>query len=142
MSKWFEYDKVNGVRETNVSDPHNDNRVIVHKEQNVQGLLDRNQEVRATGGTDSGIKRGFWWYCSIPMVTQYELLTKYGLNIHNKNHTDRIFQVINTDYPKLKLTDKTHFRSHTGSRKRTSMPKPGNSLNDTSPTPTLIVAPR
>jgi len=109
MSAWYEYDPVTGVQEKNTLDDTG-NVLTVYKQQDVQGVLDRNAELRATRATDAGIKKGFWCYATIPLVTQYELLTKYGLNIHKKEHTDAIFSVINRDYPKLKTTDKTHYR--------------------------------
>ena len=121
---WQEYDPLTGVHETNVGHDWED-KVTVRKTQNVQGLLDRNAYLRNTGATDAGIKKGLWHYCSVPIVVQYELLSKYGLNIHNKNHTDRIFQVINRDYPYLKTTDKTHSRGLSPSASVTSSTKPG-----------------
>lgn len=109
MSTWTEYDPFQGMVEYNRFDEEK-KAWIVHKEQDMQALLDRNKELANTGATDVGIKKGLWHYASIPLVVQYELLSKYGLNIHNKNHTDRIFQVINRDFPYLKTTSKTHSR--------------------------------
>jgi len=107
MSTWTEYDPVQGLIEHNAYDDET-KRFVVHKMQDVSALLDRNQELRNSGATDAGIKRGLWLYASIPLVIQYELLSKYGLNIHDKNHTGRIFDVINRDYPYLKTTAKHH----------------------------------
>jgi hypothetical protein len=131
MAKWTEYDPVTGIKETN-SYFDGEDTITVHKEQHVQALLDRNAELRATAATDKGIKGGFWWYCSIPLTVQYELLSKYGLNIQNKNHTDAIFDIINRDYPALKVTQKTHSRSRSTSRKRVDLAKPG-------PSPSIIL---
>jgi hypothetical protein len=138
MAKWVEYDRRTGLHETNVT-LEDENKLIVRKVENVQGLLDRNAELRATNATDKGIQKGFWWYCSIPITVQYELLSKYGLNIHNKNHTDRIFDVINRDFPALKVTQKIHSRSRNLSRTKADTTKPGDSPNTTSSTSTLIV---
>ena len=124
--QWQEYDPLTGVIETNVGNDWKD-EVTVHKQQHMQGLLDRNAYLRNTGATDGGIKKGIWHYCSIPIVIQYELLSKFGLNIHDKNHTDRIFDVINQHYPLLKTTNKTHSRSRSGSATKADSPKPGNS---------------
>lgn len=138
---WSEYDPLTGVHEKHITSETSD-LITVRKSQNVQGLLDRNAELRATRATDIGIKKGLWHYASVPLVVQYELLTKYGLNIHDKNHTDRIYQVINRDYPALKTTDKTHSRMPTNSRTKASLPKLGTSPSDTSPIPTLIIQAR
>lgn len=131
--EWQEYDKLTGVHEHNVGDDWND-KVTVRKTQNVQGLLDRNAYLRNTGATDGGIKKGLWHYCSIPIVVQYELLSKYGLNMHDKNHTDRIYQVIDRDYPYLKTTTKTHFRGRSASPAKANMPKHGKSSSIILPT--------
>lgn len=131
MAKWQEYDPVTGLREiTEYRD--GEDTMVVYKEQHVQALLDRNASMRAAGATDNGIKKGFWWYCSIPVTTQYELLSKYGLNIHNKNHTDAIFDIINRDYPALKVTDKKHSRTRSLSRKKVDLATPG-------PSPSIIL---
>lgn len=108
MSKWHDYDPATGMHEINVA--NETDFLTVHKYQDVQPILDNCAEVRNTGAADGGIRKGLWAYCTIPIGIQYELLTKYGLNIHNKNHTDRIFDVINRDYPKLKYTNKNHSR--------------------------------
>lgn len=118
MSTWTEYDPHTGLIEQNA---YCDERkaFIVHKQQYVGALLDRNKELANTGATDIGIKKGLWHYASVPLVVQYELLTKYGLNFHDKNHTDRIFEVINRDYPYLKTTAKHHSRPRSVSRGKT-----------------------
>ena len=107
MTKWVEYDPFTGVTETNHVDEDR-GAVIVTKSQDVEPLLDHTKALRNAGATDSGIKRGLWHYCSIPVPVQYEMLTKHGINIHNKDHWPRMFELINTDYPYLKTTNKTH----------------------------------
>ena len=107
MSKWVEYDPWTGTTETNVADD-DEGTITVHKEQDVTELLDRNADLRNTGAADNGIKKGLWLYASIPLAVQYEMLTKHGINIHNKDHWPRMFELINTDYPYLKTTNKTH----------------------------------
>jgi hypothetical protein len=129
MSTWQEYDPFSGLQETNKAD--DEGFVTVHKVQDVQSLLDRNAELRATGATDDGIKKGLWHYASIPLVVQYELLTKYGLNVHNKSHTDRVFDVINRDYPALKVTQKHHSRRRKGSLSQVRVTAPGKLLTAT-----------
>jgi hypothetical protein len=129
MSTWREYDPFTGLQETNKAD--DEGLVTVHKQQDVEALLDRNAEIRATGAADAGIKKGLWHYASVPLAVQYELLTKYGLNIHNKSHTDRIFDVINRDYPALKVTQKHHSRRHKGSLSQVRVTAPGKLLTAT-----------
>jgi hypothetical protein len=106
MGKWVEVGK-NGVVETNDYDEQ-EGILTVCKSQDVENLLDRNKELQNTRATDIGIKKGLWHYASIPVTVQYELLTKYGLSIHNKHHRADILEKINFDYPHLKTTTKTH----------------------------------
>ena len=128
MSRWVEYDATYGVQETNIADAEN-GQLIVHKEQDVEGLLDRNAELRATGATNIGIKKGLWHYASIPLTVQYELLKK-GINAHSKYDRAKLLDEINANYPQLKTTHKTH------SLKRN---KPTTKATSTVPGPLLIV---
>ena len=113
MTKWVEYDPFTGVTETNHVD-EDSGAVIVTKSQDVEPLLDHTQALRNAGATDSGIKRGLWHYCSIPLTVQYEMLTKHGVNIHNRNHWPKVFDLVNKHYPYLKVTDKVHAYKNQG----------------------------
>jgi hypothetical protein len=104
---WREYDPFTGVTETNVVD-EDSGKILVRKEQDVEGLLDRNKALANSGDTNIGIKKGLWHYASIPLNVQYELLTKYGINFAKKDHWPRMFDIINRDYPYLKTTSKHH----------------------------------
>lgn len=105
MSKWIEYDPFTGVKETTVVE---DDKLIVHKEQDVTDLLDATQAIRNSGATDVGIKKGLWHYCSIPLSVQYEMLVKHGVNVQDRNHWPKVFDLVNKHYPYLKTTDKIH----------------------------------
>ena len=107
MNKWIEYDPHTGVTETNYADEETGN-VIVRKEQDVAPLLDANASLRNSGATDVGIKKGLWHYCSIPVPVQYEMLTKHGVNVQNRQHWPKVFDLVNKHYPYLKTTDKVH----------------------------------
>lgn len=80
---------------------------VVEHVQDVQPLIDRNRELINTGATDAGIKKGLWLYASIPLTVVVELRNK-GINVYNREHRRRVFQEINTNYPYLKTTHKTH----------------------------------
>ena len=131
MSTWVEYDPTTGVKEYNRIDEEKQ-AFVVHKEQDVSGVLDRAADLRATGATDRWRKHGLEHYATIPLVTQYELLSKYGLNIQNRNHLPAVLDVINRDYPYLKSTNKTHSLRHKRSGSSASSPKPG-------PLPSIIL---
>jgi hypothetical protein len=136
--KWREYDPYTGVTSINVTSD-DDETVTVRREQDVQPILDMTAEARNTNAADIGIKKDIWFYCTIPVTVQYEMLNK-GINIFNKDHTAKVLEEINANYPKLKLTNKTH--SLTPKRNATSLSKPQDSANEgnsTQPGPSLIV---
>lgn len=105
MDKWIEYNPDHGVTETNVMTE--DGKVLVHKTQDVQALLDRNKELANTKATDIGIKKGLWHYASIPVTVQYDLYKK-GINIARREDYKKLLDEINANYPHLKTTHKTH----------------------------------
>lgn len=131
MDKWIDYNPKTGVRETTYASDE-DNSLIVRKEQDVSGLLDRNLELRNSRATDIGIKKGLWHYASIPLTVQYELLKK-GLSIFRRQDWRAIFDEINRNYPNLKTTDKTHslgpkYKKLSDSSPPETSTKPGPSL--------------
>lgn len=85
----------------------NEMTAVVEHVQDVQPLIDRNSEYANLGATDAGIKRGLWHYASIPLTVVVEMRNK-GINVYNPDHRRRVFQEINTHYPYLKTTHKTH----------------------------------
>jgi hypothetical protein len=126
MSKWVEVNK-NGVVETNSLDEQT-GLLTVCKSEDVEPLIDRNKELANTRATDIGIKKGLWHYASIPVTIQYELLTKFGLSIHNRHHFGQILEKINSEYPALKTTHKTHSVKRNRSSTKGSGVKHGPSL--------------
>jgi hypothetical protein len=63
---------------------------------------------RNGGLTDYGIKQDIWLYARIPPVVILELKYKYGVDIFKRDHLKRALTLINTEYPHLKCTEKTH----------------------------------
>ena len=106
MAKYFDYDPVTGIRETTDIDEQS-GLVTIHQAEDVEPLLDQCKEAANWGLTDQGIKRNFWHYAEIP-VTQVLELKKRGIDIFDRNCTKRMFQEINTNFPHLKVTSKTH----------------------------------
>lgn len=107
MSAFLEYDPVTGMEK--FVDADDNNRLQIHYRQDVEPILDYAKEIRNSGAADKGIKNSFWHYAIIPPVVEMELLVKYGLRLHNKNHQKRIFELINSEYPYCKTTDKRHY---------------------------------
>ena len=79
--------------------------IVIGSVQDVEPLLDHMKEKR--DGIDTGIKRGYWHYCSIPTIVEVELRQK-GINIYNKHQTKEVLREINTNYPHLKATRRHH----------------------------------
>lgn len=130
MAEWLEYDPLTGVREDNVATE--EGHLVINRSQDVGALLDRNAAIRNSGEADKGIKKGLWFYASIPVVVQYEMLTKYGVNVQKKSDTERVFQLINEHYPYLKLTNKMHCSPRKRSLNKESSKNVGKSLISTS----------
>ena len=103
MSEFFDYNKTNGMRYDTEDD--NDEKIIVRASQDIEPIVDHMKEKQKKG--DTGIKRSYWHYCSIPTVVEVELRKK-GINIYNKHQTKELLREINTNYPYLKATRRHH----------------------------------
>ena len=92
----FEYDEATGV-------------ATISQSQDIQPFIDKTKALANISATDSGIKRGFWHYASIPPVVQIALRAK-GLDIYSKDPTmtKRVLKEINQNYAWCKTTSKTH----------------------------------
>ena len=122
MSRWTEYDPVTGVVETNIADGES-GLLTVNKSQDIEGLLERNKQLRNSGATDIGIKKGLWHYATIPLAVQYELLKK-GINVQSRCDRAKLLDELNTNYPHLKTTTKTHsLRRKRGTTPETTTPR-------------------
>ena len=103
----FDINPDTGSREYFDYDPVMD-RVSITMEQDVSVFLDRMNELRKDPSISAnGIKEDWWHYCSIPEVVEVELANR-GLYLHNKNHIKDILKIINSEFPYLKATEKTH----------------------------------
>lgn len=106
MSKYFEYNPDNGVTETTDIDEMT-GLVTIHQQEDVEPLIDRCKFRANHGLTDHGIKKGLWHYASLPTTVVLELRNK-GIDVFDKNCSQRLFREINANYPYLKTTAKTH----------------------------------
>jgi hypothetical protein len=123
VGKWIEKNPFNGTHE--VSEFQEDTgKLVITKHEDVEPLLDHHAELRNTRATDIGIKKGLWHYASIPVTVQYDLL-KRGINIFRAEDRKKMFDVINSEYPHLKTTHKTHSYKHRLTPKTETSPKPG-----------------
>ena len=71
--------------------------------QDVSSHLDWAKDQREIS-KQSRLDRGFKPYCNIPDSVSLDIMTKYGINIHdgcNKDDLKRVKQIIKQDYPAL-----------------------------------------
>ena len=108
MATFIEKDPLTGVSSTVVTPEHWDKGMAVHYEQDVEPLLDHCKALRNDGLTDYGIKNDLWHYAYIPPVKILELRYKHGVDIYNRDHQKKLFQLLNTEYKGLKTTEKRH----------------------------------
>lgn len=89
-----------------------DGRLQVHYQQDVEPILEYTKRLRNDGLTDYGIKQDLWHYAQIPPVIILEMRFKHGVDVFNKDHLKRVFELINREYPYLKTTEKNHWVKH------------------------------
>lgn len=110
MAKFVDYDPERGV--STFEDMSADNKLQVHYQQDVAPVLEYTKRLRNDSATDYGIKNDLWHYAQIPPVTILEMKFKHGIDIFDKNHLKRAFELINREYPYLKTTQKNHWLKH------------------------------
>lgn len=88
----FDYDPLTGMREWFSTDQ--DGNSFIRYEQDAAPILDYNKEMQADGFD----KRADYWHAAkIPAIVIMEWLTKYGVNIYDKNHSDGVKRLLNSD---------------------------------------------
>lgn len=91
---------------------YGDHRQQYHYRQDVEPVLEVARTERINGLTDYGIKKDLWLYARIPPVVILEMKYKYGVDIFNRNHLKRAFELLNREYPWLKCSEKIHNLKH------------------------------
>tara|TARA_R100001244_G_scaffold23521_1_gene24189 strand:- start:339 stop:668 length:330 start_codon:yes stop_codon:yes gene_type:complete len=96
----FEYDITNTMRITKAKEDG-----FREVTQDVSTHLEWAKQMRATESSRNNFSHGFKPFCNIPDSVSLELMSKYGINIHN-NQTDkdalkRVKSIIKRDYPHL-----------------------------------------
>jgi hypothetical protein len=107
MSTFLDYDPLRGVAQYQDS-TYGDNRLQIHYKQDVEPILEVAKTERINGLTDKGIKKDLWLYARIPPVVILEMKYKHGVDVFKRDHMKKAFQLINSEYPYLKCTEKTH----------------------------------
>lgn len=90
-----------------VTTAYEDGRNVVKYEQDCSPIWDDNAEKRAnTGRWQQGVKESFAHAAFVPDVVIVDMLTRFGVNFYDKDQRKRVMQLIETEYPKCKTTDK------------------------------------
>ena len=106
----FHYNPSTGVSESFDYDEDSGNAYIM-KTENVEPLLDRLKEIRATGSADASLRGDdyFCLYAQIPPTVYMSLKRRgYDLDSRDQSVLKKTLQIINAEYPHLKATYKTH----------------------------------
>lgn len=109
MAKFVDYDPDRGVE---TYEDSYDGHIQLHYRQDVEPILETAKTERINGLTDHGIKNDLWLYARIPPVVILEMRFKHGVDCFKKDHLKKVFQLINTEYPHLKCTEKRHTLHH------------------------------
>jgi hypothetical protein len=107
MASLVDIDPMRGVETW--ADGDESNRLQVHYRQDVEPILELAKYERNNGLSDQRYKKtGMALYARIPPVIILELRHKYGVDIFKRDHLRRAMQLIESEYPALKCTDRTH----------------------------------
>jgi len=103
MSDFFEIDPVSGIR-TDFKWHESDEQYQMIRTADVEPVLEFAKTIRNEQGLNrEGIADNWWHYCTIPPIVELQLRAK-GINIHDRDHQQRMLAEINTNYPHLKCT--------------------------------------
>lgn len=104
MKRLLDYDPETGVREVFES---TDDGFMIHTTQDVEPIIDANkakQSLGKWGGARPGSE--FRQVAEIPIGIQYEWLTKYGVDLYNRDHWSGVKRLLNSsDYRYLKCAE-------------------------------------
>ena len=106
MAKFVDLNPATGV--AMYEDRTVDGKIQIHHRQDVESVLEVAKTERINGLTDHGIKQDMWLYARIPPVVILEMRHKHGVDIFKRDHMKKALDLINTEYPALKCTEKMH----------------------------------
>lgn len=89
--------------------PENDTAVI-YSEQDVSPILELNKAMQNEPETwKQGVKNSWAMYAQIPNIVIEKWLNEHGVNVYDKDHRKKVFQLLNQpEYRYLKTTTKIH----------------------------------
>lgn len=103
------HDPLTGLSEYHSYDPDTDTTIIQTVGDCLPYLEANKERANSDEFSREGIKREFWLYASIPPALQVKFLIEDGIDVYNRQHSDRLFRKLNDpDYRYLKCTTKNH----------------------------------
>ena len=87
-----------------------DDVLELHQTQDVTPILELNKRLANNDDySKKGMKKDWWHYASIPNIVALKWLKEKGVDVMNKAHEKKVFQLLNDpEYRYLKATTKRH----------------------------------
>jgi len=102
--KFLSFDQTTGLL---TSTAFEDGRNIVKYQQDVTPFFDIAARARAdTDHWKKGVKESFAYAAFVPDLVIVDMKTRFGVNFYDKHQRKRVLQLLDTEYPKCKATDK------------------------------------
>lgn len=103
MSDFMEIDPLTGIK-TDYKWNENDQQYTLIRTADVEPVLDYAKAMsNELGMNRADIKKGWWLYAKLPPIVIVQMRAK-GINVYNRDHQDRMFAELNSNYPHLKCT--------------------------------------
>jgi len=105
MKRLLDHDPLTGVTQYHEYDPLT-KRTTIETTQDVTPFLERNKILRYNEDySRKGIKNEWWHAATIPVVVQYKWLKDHGVDIFNKDHAQKVNQLLDSpEWGYLKTT--------------------------------------
>jgi len=102
-------DPITGLMTWHDYDPATDSMTIIHTS-DAEPVLEANKAKQNDADiSKKGIKQEFWQYASIPAGVQVDWLINKGVDINNRDHAKKMFELLNDpEYRYLKTTAGFH----------------------------------
>ncbi len=100
----FDYDPLTGIR-IDYEDA-DDGGFLLHYTQDCEPIIEENKRKQSAGRAYYAQDKDMWRVASVPIGIQMEWLTKFGVDLMNKDHWPKIRQLLNSsDYRYLKTAE-------------------------------------
>ena len=109
MKRLLSTDPATGLMTWHEYDPATDETTISYSADSTP-ILEKNKVLQNDADfSKKGIKQEFWMYAQIPVEVQLDFLINKGVDINNRDHAKKMFQLINSpEYKYLKTTTGYH----------------------------------